>query len=189
MKKVRSFFARQGFFLMLALCVLIIAGSGFWAFRAKKGEQSLETNNAPGFVQTLEQAEMLRLYRPVDGEPIAGFSGVSYLATLSCWGAHEAVDFLVEAGGSVYSAQAGTIIDVFRDSQWGGVIVIEHENNMKTKYYGLVWPVAKAISDQVEAGERIGAVGTIPIESAEPSHLHFEMEIDGSAADPMRYII
>lgn len=187
MKKIRSFVQRQGFFIMLALCVLIIVGSGFWAFR-KNAEPSLVADSLPKFVQTLEQAEKLRLYRPAAGESLLGYSTVSYQSTLNRWGAHEAVDFRAEKGESVFSAQAGTVTDAFRDLQWGGVMVITHDGGIATKYCGLAWPPIFETGNHVEAGERIGAIGNIPIESGNQPHLHFEMWIDGSAADPARYM-
>jgi murein DD-endopeptidase MepM/ murein hydrolase activator NlpD len=188
MKKISSFFGRQGFFIMLAVCVLIIVGSGIWAFREKNNEQSLAADHVPEFVQTFDQAERLRLYFPASGEVINGFSSVAYQSTLDRWGAHEAVDFLAEKGEDVFAAQAGTVIDAFRDAQWGGVIVVAHENGVVTRYCGLAWPLSKAIGNRVEARERIGVVSAIPVESGDPSHLHFEMWINGSAVDPEKYM-
>ena len=190
MKKLRIFVQRQGFFIMLAICVLIIAGSGFWAFRARNAEPepSLAADSLPEFVQTLDQAEKLRLYRPVAGELLSGFSTVAYQSTLNRWGAHEAVDFLAEKGEDVFSAQAGTVTDAFRDPQWGGVIIVTHDGGVTTKYRGLEWPPVLEIGNKIEAGAHIGTIGTLPIESGDFSHLHFEMWIDGRAADPSPYL-
>jgi len=188
MKKIRAFIEKQGFFMMLALCVLIIVGSGIWALRAKDADPGVEADQLPRFVQTLDQAERLRLYAPVSGEIVSRYETITYLPTLNRWGAHEGVDFRAEKGEDIFAAQAGTVTAAFRDAQWGGVIVITHSGGFETKYCGLAWPPGKETGSRVEALERIGAVGTIPIESGDFSHFHFEMWIDGKPADPALYL-
>ena len=190
MKMIHIFIRSQGFFVMLAICILIIAGSGFWAFRARNtgSEPSLAADSLPDFVQTLDQAEKLRLYRPATGECLLGFSAVAYQSTLNRWGTHEAIDFLAEKGEAVFSVQAGTVTGILRDPQWSGVIVVSHDGGVTTMYCGLAWPPIVEIGNKVEAGAHIGAVGSIPIESGDPSHIHFEMWINGRAADPALYM-
>lgn len=188
MNKIRSFLTRQGFFMMLALCVTLIVGTGYWALRMNNEDKSLLADSAPEFVQTLDEAKAFHLISPTPGEPVKVFSPISYQQTLDQWEAHEAVDFSAKKGDTVYSAHEGVVLETFRDPQWGGVIVIQHDGDTKAKYCGLAWPMERSAGEQVEAGAPIGVIGVIPIESAQPSHLHFEMEINGRTIDPTLYM-
>ena len=69
---------------------------------------------------------------------------------------------------------------------WGYTVTIDHGNGIITKYCNLNSGVTVQVGQQVSSGEEIGAVGeTADIETAEKSHLHFEVYKNGSFADPL----
>lgn len=189
MKKLRAFLDKHGFFIMLALCVLLIGGSGFWALSVKTmQEEELAADSTADFVQKIEDVERYRMYRPVAGELQAEYHLIGWQETLGRWGSHEAVDFLAAKGESVFAAQAGYIAALYRDALWGGVVEISHGQDLLTRYCGLSWPMQIAVGQEVTAGEVIGMIGTAPVESMQPPHLHFEASIHGAPVDPMRYM-
>ncbi|MDR0930074.1 MAG: M23 family metallopeptidase [Oscillospiraceae bacterium] len=188
MRQVWRFIKGQGFFLMIALCVLVVAASAVWAYHMRQaGAPDAAADAGADYAQRLSEAQSLRLLRPVAGETVRGFTGQVFLPTLGHWAAHEGLDLAAEGGEAVYAAQAGTVEAVRRDAQWGVVVDIRHDARFVTRYAGLSWPAAVAAGDEIAAGQRIGAVGGIPVEAADGAHLHFALLRDGAAVDPGDY--
>lgn len=190
MERIRAFVYRNGFIMLVAVCVLVIVGSGLWAFGPLKPQdtEDVEAGSAPGFVQDLAKAKTLSLIRPVEGETLRGYTELAHLPTLDAYGAHFALDLLADAGTPVLAARDGTVTFAHRDSALGGVVVISHEDGMETRYCGLRYPIAVKAGTSVLAGQLLGTVGTMPQESGDPPHLHFETYIHGRTVDPIAYM-
>ena len=188
MKKIWVYLQKQSFFLMVVLCVAVIGGSGYWALISPQTEiPSAQTDSAPEFVQRLEEAMDVHLYYPVQGKLQKPYGQTLFQQTLHSWTAHEAVDFAAFAGEEVLSAQDGVVAAAYRDTQWGGVVEIVNEKGIQTRYCGLSWPPLVQEAQEIVSGQRIGKIGILPIESAEPCHLHFEMRIHEQAVNPETY--
>lgn len=189
MEKIRIFVDRYGLFIMLFACTLVIVGSGLWAYslREPKEETGVQAGGMADFVQNLEEAARIRLYAPVRGEPQRAYAESIYLETLQLFGPHEAIDFAGETKDPVYAAQDGVVSSVVRDGALGCVVVLSHGEGIETRYAGLRWPPIVKEAESVSAGQAIGSVGTIPIEAADPPHVHFALYIDGKAANPADY--
>ncbi|MDR0898598.1 MAG: M23 family metallopeptidase [Oscillospiraceae bacterium] len=188
MKRIWRIARGQGFFLMIALCVLVVAASGYWAYLMRQaGEPDAAADAGADYAQRLSDAQSLRLLPPVSGEVVRGFSGQVFWETLGCWAAHEGLDLKADAGSAVRAAQAGTIEAVRRDAQWGVVVDIRHDDRFVSRYAGLAWPAAVSAGDAIAAGQAIGAVGSIPVEAADGAHLHFALLRDGEAVNPGDY--
>jgi len=184
MEKVRSFVDRYGFFMLLVTCIAVIVGSGLWAYRQGAGDARDVQAGGPLETEAASEAIWIQLEPPVLGAVLRGFSEVAYLDTLGMYGVHEAVDLLADAGEAVHAAQPGVVTEVFRDALLGTVVVIGHEQGFETRYAALRWPPAVQEGEAVLAGQVIGVVGTAPSEAADPPHLHFAVERDGTAVDP-----
>ena len=128
---------------------------------------------------------------PLNGTIARGHSGdrLGYDQTMQDWRAHNGVDILAERGASVQAACAGTVESVGHSDMLGMVIVIRHDDGSKTVYANLEDQPGVSVGDHVEAGQAIGAVGRSALgEIAQESHLHFSMEVKGSAVDPLDYL-
>lgn len=105
--------------------------------------------------------------------------------TMGDWRVHNGVDFGGATGNSVDAVADGIITKVYEDSFWGTVAEIDHGNGMTVKYCGLKNGSTLPEKSRVTKGEKIGALGKIPVESADGDHLHIEVMIDGKTVDPL----
>ena len=112
--------------------------------------------------------------------------GPLYCETMRDWRMHYGVDFAGEEGQAVKAVARGTVISVSIDPLWGGVIEIDHGVGVITRYCGVKAIVR--VDDEVDAGEHIGDLQTIPCECATSAHLHLEMTVDGTPIDPVAAI-
>lgn len=102
---------------------------------------------------------------------------------------HKGVDFGAGEGSPYYAADSGTVIYATYDGGYNGGagnwIVIAHGNGLVTKYMHSS-AVFVSVGQHVERGEHIGAVGNTGHSFG--AHLHFQVEVNGAAVDPMRYL-
>ncbi len=129
--------------------------------------------------------------KPVDGEQITNYSMESliYSNTLQEWMTHRGVDIKVDKTTVVKASAGGTIKSIKEDPRYGLSITIEHENGFQTVYSSLLSSEFVKEGDKVEQGQSIGTVGNSAVfESADGSHLHFEMLKDGEYVNPDIYI-
>ncbi len=130
---------------------------------------------------------------PVDNLVLKGFSidvpVFSY--TMNDYRTHGGLDFACSPGTPVLAAADGTVCEIVDDPMMGVTVAVQHTGGAVTKYKGLSedsMDLCK-VGDTVERGQVIGASGdTALIESAEESHLHFELYVNGEAQDPAEYM-
>lgn len=121
---------------------------------------------------------------PVEGKITAGY-GTQFKALGPERPFHEGVDIKAAKGAPVLAAGAGKVVDATNryrgKTSWGNVVVIDHGHGLLTRYAHLdSFSVRKG--DRVDAGDKIGAVGSTG-RSTGP-HLHFEVISDGKTIDP-----
>ncbi len=109
-----------------------------------------------------------------------------YSETMGDWRVHSGVDFGGSAGSNVLSAAEGIVTAVYTDSFWGTVIEIDHGNGMTVKYCGLQSKTSVKEGAAVSKFEKIGTLGTIPVELSSGDHLHLEVMVDGVTVDPLK---
>ena len=129
-----------------------------------------------------------KLSMPVDGEIISEYSNGELVksATTGAWQTHNGIDIKAAAGDAVVAADSGTVSEVKDDPLWGVTITIDHGNGIVSRYCNLNSGVTVQAGQDVSSGEEIGAVGdTADIETAEESHLHFEVIKNGSYTCPL----
>ncbi len=196
MKRIRAFFEKQGFFIMLAVCAGIIVASGLWARSLNTEVKEPLADVSTEYAQRLADAEKLKMVRPVPATPqgesaegaLLGFSGAAWLPTLARWGAHEALDLPADRDAPASAARDGTVTAAYRDRLWGGVVEIAHADGLVTRYSALRWPAQVKAGDTVRAGQAIGAVGVAEAESDAP-HVHFAAWLNGVPIDPAPHIV
>ena len=103
--------------------------------------------------------------------------------TTQDWRAHTGIDLSAAAGTSVTASADGTVRKVYQDDQYGNIVAVSH-GSYEFHYCGLAQTAVKA-GDAVAQGQKLGTVGSVPIESQEASHLHLEVLKDGQYVDPL----
>ena len=87
------------------------------------------------------------------------------------------------------ATQDGTITAVYEDDYLGNVVVVSHSGDLATLYANLTEEPSVSVGDKVLAGEVLGQVGNSALlETAESSHLHFEVYENGTPVDPISYL-
>ncbi len=129
--------------------------------------------------------------KPVDGENITGYSmdSLIYSNTLEEWITHRGIDIKAEKTTVVKASAGGTIKYIKEDPRYGLSITIEHSDGFQTVYSSLLSTEFVKEGDVVTQGQSIGTVGNSAVfETADGSHLHFEILKDGEYVNPDIYI-
>lgn len=104
----------------------------------------------------------------------------------SRWGEfHNAIDLACNAGSDIYAADGGTVIQAGYMGSYGNVIFIDHQNGQETRYAHCSKLLVKK-GDKVFQGQLIAKVGSTG-RSTGP-HLHFEVRINGTPKNPLKYL-
>lgn len=116
----------------------------------------------------------LRMRRPVSAAIGDGFGprGDAF---------HPGLDFLANAGASVFAAAAGAVEFTGYDDGYGNLVVLRHGAGTTT-WYAHLSRITVRRGETVSAGERLGLVGATG--DATGPHLHFEVRLRGAAVDP-----
>lgn len=142
------------------------------------------------------QDVVLAVVRPAFSAPVAGAIQAEYSMdklvfspTFNEWRTHSGVDITAPRGEVVRSVGNGAVSEIKNDPRYGFTIVIDHKNGYKSLYANLASDQTMQVGQEVKLGDPIGSVGATAIfESAEPTHLHFELYKENKLVDPAAYI-
>lgn len=98
---------------------------------------------------------------------------------------HKGVDWAVPTGTAVFASCGGTVAKAGWGSGYGYVVYINHEDGRQTRYGHLSKVLVKA-GQTVKQGERIALSGNTGVSTG--PHLHFEILINGSQVNPLKYL-
>lgn len=98
---------------------------------------------------------------------------------------HKGVDWATPTGTSVYASCGGTVAKAGWGSGYGYVIYINHEDGRQTRY-GHLSKILVSVGQSVKQGERIALSGNTG--NSTGPHLHFEILINGSQVNPLKYL-
>jgi murein DD-endopeptidase MepM/ murein hydrolase activator NlpD len=127
---------------------------------------------------------------PLSGELTRDFTmdDLVYYETIGEWRVHKGIDIKPKDTLLIESVLAGKVEAVNNSEITATEIIIDHGNNVKTLYNNLVSANVQA-GDTVKKGQVIGNLGkAVSIESADGTHLHFELIVDGKQVNPLDYI-
>lgn len=116
----------------------------------------------------------------------------SFSVTMNDYRTHCGVDIASSLGTPVRAAADGEIGEIWEDPMMGTCLSILHSGGAVSVYKNLApeLPDGIAAGAAVKAGETVGAVGeSALIELGESGHLHYELQIDGAAADPADFML
>ncbi|MEW6522487.1 MAG: M23 family metallopeptidase [Bacillota bacterium] len=125
---------------------------------------------------------------PLLGTVVRGF-GWTYSPTFADWRFHPGIDIGGSLGQPVRSALPGRVVAVERSDWHATVVVLEHGRNLRT-VYGNLGGVGVSPGDVVDGGAviaQLGQPGAGEVGDGGP-RLHFEVYLDGEAADPLRFL-
>lgn len=165
---------------------------------AAKDEDSVSTGGANVAIDDDSATEdvILAIVRPAFQAPVAGkiqseysMDKLIFSPTFNEWRTHSGVDIAAPRGEVVRTIGNGVVLEIKNDPRYGFTVVIDHKNGYKSVYSNLASDQTLQVSQEVKIGDPIGAVGATAIfESAEPTHLHFELYKENKLVDPAAYI-
>lgn len=150
-----------------------------------------ETNQNEKNKDKEETKQVEQFIKPVEGEHLTNYSmdSLVYSNTLQEWITHRGIDIKAEKTTVVKASAEGTIKSIKNDPRYGLSIIIEHSDGFQTIYSSLLSTEFVKEGDKVEQGQSIGTVGNSAVfETAEGSHLHFEILKNGEYINPDIYI-
>ena len=99
--------------------------------------------------------------------------------------AHSGEDIAAPTGTTVRAADCGTVSVSGEESGYGQMVCVQHAGGTTTCYAHLSERDV-AVSEYVQAGQKIGEVGCTG--SCTGPHVHFEVRQNGAATDPAPYL-
>lgn len=99
---------------------------------------------------------------------------------------HNGIDIAAPTGTPVIAAAHGRVVSAGRKGEFGLLVEIDHGYGLRTRYAHLSGADVRP-GQVVQRGQQIGAVGESGL--AAGPHLHYEVLVNGRAANPRRYIL
>lgn len=123
---------------------------------------------------------------PMAAVSVSNDYGFYHNQTLNFYYEHQGVDFVAEAGASVFAVEAGVVESIYKEDLLSGTeIVIDHGNNLKSVYRFVTETEGLKVGDSVEKGQLIATVAEANgDEYKDGAHLHFEILQNGKHVDP-----
>lgn len=198
------FVEKQGFPLIVTLCVAVITATALWTADHEEAyvsptppvvehisaaqllQQSLRDAAAPTTAPTvaprrwIAPLDAVEVLRPFDAASmVQGVSGV--------WSIHDAVDLKAASGAKVYAIADGEVTATGSDKLHGVWITIDHGDGYAAYYAGMALLCDYLPGDEVRMGDTIGFAGNnMADESNLGMHLHLQVMQDGQSTDPTR---
>lgn len=123
--------------------------------------------------------------KPISGGRLSsGFGGRS-APTKGASTYHKGVDWATPTGTAVMASCGGTVTKAGWGSGYGYVVYIRHEDGRETRY-GHLSKVLVSAGQKVTQGQKIALSGNTGVSTG--PHLHFEIRINGTAVNPLKYL-
>lgn len=123
--------------------------------------------------------------KPISGGRISSSFGRRNAPTKGASTNHQGIDWAVAKGTAVYASSGGTVTKAGWGSGYGYVVYIKHPDGKETRYAHLSKVLVSA-GQTVQQGQKIALSGNTG-RSTGP-HLHFEIRINGTAVNPLKYL-
>ncbi len=205
-KRYSAFVEKQGFPIIVTICVGVITASALWASPGKQEMQSSPLSNPPAPIsqpasQLLQESiknaasptpastpAPKRWQSPLDSysilQPFSAEKMVKSDVT-GLWAVHDALDLQADRGALVRAMSDGTVTGAGNDRLLGIWLEIDHGGGIHALYAGMALPGTFIPGDQVSPGDTIGFVGDGMLEEADLGpHLHLRVTKDGLPLDP-----
>ncbi len=137
-------------------------------------------------VTQLEKAmAAIPAFAPAENVTVTSGYGIRYDPFNGGSAMHAGIDLAGVHGEPIRASAPGRVVRAERHGSYGLVVDIDHGRGILTRYAHLS-RIAVAVGDEVEAGQRIGAMGSTGRSTG--THLHYEIRIDGRPVDPRPFL-
>ena len=207
MQAYSAFMEKQGFYLVLTICVLVIVGTAVWTRATRTPEppptqeNGQEANVPYEGVQRLSDVSVppsptrslptptpaQPFLRPVPGAVARAFdaSRPVFFESAGLWQLHSACDYQAKTGDVVKSMGDGTVVGIQDSGLLGKSVSIQHSGGIVALYGGLSMNSYLKLGDPVKRDQAIGHVGNSTLyETDSGPHLHLFVTRDGHPIDP-----
>ena len=123
--------------------------------------------------------------KPISGGRLSSGFGARSAPTKGASTYHQGVDWATPVGTAVMASCGGTVTRAGWGSGYGYVVYIQHADGRETRY-GHLSKVLVSVGQHVDQGQKIALSGNTG-RSTGP-HLHFELRINGTAVNPLKYL-
>lgn len=123
--------------------------------------------------------------KPLSGGRLSSSFGRRSRPTKGASSYHKGVDWATPTGTAIYASCGGTVAKAGWGSGYGYVVYINHPDGRQTRY-GHLSKVLVSAGQTVSQGQKIALSGNTGISTG--PHLHFEMLINGSQVNPLKYL-
>lgn len=123
--------------------------------------------------------------KPISGGRLSSNFGKRSAPTRGASTYHKGVDWATPTGTAVYASCGGTVAKAGWGSGYGYVVYINHPDGRQTRY-GHLSKVLVSAGQTVTQGQKIALSGNTGVSSG--PHVHFEILINGSQVNPLKYL-
>lgn len=119
--------------------------------------------------------------------PVSGFVITTYFGTRGAYQRyHTGVDLAAPYGTPIYASRAGQVeVSGWSRFGYGFHVILDHGGSVET-LYGHMSRLAVGAGQWVQRGQLIGYVGSTGWSTG--PHVHFEVRVNGTARNPLRYL-
>ena len=112
-------------------------------------------------------------------------SKYGYRYIFGSWSFHSGIDIANSKGTNIVAADGGKVTYAGWMSGYGYLVIITHDSGAQT-YYGHCSSILVSVGERVYQGQHIAEMGSTGRSTG--VHLHFEIRINGSTVDPLKYL-
>jgi len=123
--------------------------------------------------------------KPVSGGRLSSTFGRRNRPTKGASSNHQGVDWAVAKGTTVMASSGGVVTKAGWAKGYGYVVYIKHPDGKETRY-GHLSKVLVSVGQNVKQGEKIALSGNSGVSTG--PHLHFEIRVNGTAVNPLKYL-
>lgn len=123
--------------------------------------------------------------KPISGGRLSSTFGYRSRPTKGASTYHKGVDWATPTGTAVYASCGGTVAKAGWGSGYGYVVYINHPDGRQTRY-GHLSKVLVSVGQTVSQGQKIALSGNTGVSTG--PHLHFEILINGTQVNPLKYL-
>jgi murein DD-endopeptidase MepM/ murein hydrolase activator NlpD len=123
--------------------------------------------------------------KPISGGRLSSGFGSRSAPTKGASTYHKGVDWATATGTAVVASSGGVVAKAGWGSGYGYVVYINHPDGRQTRY-GHLSKVLVSAGQTVSQGQKIALSGNTGVSTG--PHLHFEILINGSQVNPLKYL-
>lgn len=123
--------------------------------------------------------------KPISGGRLTSNFGRRSRPTKGASTYHKGIDWATPTGTAVYASCGGTVAKAGWGSGYGYVVYINHPDGRQTRY-GHLSKVLVSAGQTVSQGQKIALSGNTGVSTG--PHLHFEILINGTQVNPLKYL-